>query len=148
MEDDIVSVSKSTQPHKFFEKYLDNDLENLSKELQIRYEKIKSAEVLGVTPTTDFESWQESNSVSTMKWRQYNVFQFHIPEIYNLFLALRDMAKEACEYYDIDFAKQQYMVQGWFNINSNDKGGKLDWHDHGPGGAPFFHGYYLSLIHI
>jgi hypothetical protein len=142
MEDDIVSVSKSTQPHRFFEKYLDNDLESLSKELQIRYEKIKSAEVLGVTPTTDFESWQESNSVSTMKWRQYNVFQFHIPEIYNLFLALKEMAQEACEYYDIDFKKQQYMVQGWFNINSNDKGGKLDWHDHGPGGAPFFHGYY------
>jgi hypothetical protein len=142
MEDDIVSVSKSTQPHRFFEKYLDNDLENLSKELQIRYEKIKSAEVLGVTATTDFESWKESNSVSTMKWRQYNVFQFHIPEVYNLFLALKEMAVEACEYYEIDFKKQQYMVQGWFNINSNDKGGKLDWHDHGPGGAPFFHGYY------
>jgi hypothetical protein len=142
MQDNIVSVSQSIQPHRFFEKHLNNDLENLSKELQIRYEKIKNAEVAGVTPITNFESWQESNSVSTMKWRQYNVFQFHIPEIHSLFLAIRDMAKEACEYYNIDFKKQQYMVQGWFNINSNDKGGKLDWHDHGPGGSPFFHGYY------
>jgi hypothetical protein len=33
------------------------------------------------------------------------------------------------------------MVQGWFNINYT-KSGKLDWHDHGPMGAPNFHGYY------
>ena len=33
------------------------------------------------------------------------------------------------------------MLQGWFNINYTKKG-KLDWHDHGPGGAPYFHGYY------
>jgi hypothetical protein len=138
----IKSVSTSLQPHKFFERHLDNDLNNLSKELKIRYEKIKSAEVLGVTPTSEHESWQESNSVSTMKWRQYNVFQFHIPEVYNLFLALKEMAKEACEYYDINFEDQKYMVQGWFNINSTSKGGKLDWHDHGPDGAPLFHGYY------
>jgi hypothetical protein len=136
------SVSKSTQPHRFFERYLDNNLDKLSVDLQARYEKIKSAELLGVTPLTEHEYWQESNSVSTMKWRQYNVFQFHTPEIYNLYLAIRDMAKEACDYYEIDFEKQKYMLQGWFNINSKSKGGKLGWHDHGPNGAPDFHGYY------
>ena len=51
------------------------------------------------------------------------------------------MTKEACNYYGIDFYEQQYMIQGWFNINYNKKG-KLDWHDHGPTGAPNFHGYY------
>jgi hypothetical protein len=136
------SISQSRQPHRFFERLLNNNLDSLSEELAIRYEKIKNAQVPGVTPLTDHESWQESNSVSTMKWRQYNVFQFHIPEVYNLFSAIKDMAKEACEHYEIDFEKQQYMVQGWFNINDTSKGGKLDWHDHGPGGAPFFHGYY------
>jgi hypothetical protein len=76
-----------------------------------------------------------------MKWRQYNVFQFHSEGIYNLYSAIREMALEACEYYGVDFKETQYMVQGWFNINHTKKG-KLDWHDHGPWGAPEFHGYY------
>jgi hypothetical protein len=136
------SISTSKQAHKFFERLLDNDLDNMSKELKIRYEKIKNAEVSGVTPLTDYEAWSESNSVSTMKWRQYNVFQFHFPEIHKLYSAIKDMVQEACQYYDLDFEDQQFVMQGWFNINSNEKGGKLDWHDHGPGGAPLFHGYY------
>lgn len=139
---EIRSISTSAQPHKFFEKYLDNDLNKLADDLRLRYEKIQSAELIGVTPVTDYEAWAESNSVSTMKWRQYNVFQFHTTEIYNLYLGIREMAKEACEYYGLNFEEQKYMLQGWFNINSTSKGGKLDWHDHGPTGAPLFHGYY------
>jgi hypothetical protein len=142
MKSPLPSLSKSTQPHKFFERYLTNDLQVLSDDLRLRYEKIKNAEVVGVTPLTEYESWQESKSVSTMKWRQYNVFQFHTPEIYNLGLAIKEMAIEACEHYGLDFKAQQFMMQGWFNINNKKFGGKLDWHDHGPGGAPFFHGYY------
>jgi len=137
----IQSVSKSTQPHKFFERFLNNDLNFLGKELDDRYNKIKNAQVLGVSELKENEMWKQSNSVSTMKWREYNVFQFHIPGIYNLFNAVSEMTKEACLYYNIDFYKQQYMVQGWFNINYA-KNGKLDWHDHGPWGAPHFHGYY------
>lgn len=137
----IPSASESTQPHRFFERILDNDLDILATELQKRYEKIESAEILGVTPLTGNELWKESNSVSTMKWQQYNVFQFHILGIRNLYNALSSMTKEACEYYEIDFEEQKYMVQGWFNINYS-KTGKLDWHDHAPTGAPFFHGYY------
>lgn len=137
----IQSASQSTQPHKFFERMLDNDLNILAEELKKRYEKIESAEVLGVTPLTGNELWKESNSVSTMKWQQYNVFQFHILGIRNLYNALSSMTREACEYYGVDFEEQRYMVQGWFNINYA-KTGKLDWHDHAPTGAPFFHGYY------
>ena len=137
----LQSVSKSAQPHRFFERYLDNDLNSLAVALQDRYAKIEQAKVTGVTPVTDNEIWKSSNSVSTMKWRQYNVFQFHIEEIYNLYLAISDMVKEACEYYEIDFDQQKYMLQGWFNINYAKKG-KLEWHDHGPFGAPNFHGYY------
>lgn len=133
--------SLSKQPHRFFERYLDNDLDLLSASLQDRYEKIKKAEVLGVTPLGEDEFWKTSNSVSTMKWREYNVFQFHIPELHNVFKAVRELTIEACDYYGIDFQKQQYMVQGWFNIN-HAHNGKLDWHDHGPAGAPYFHGYY------
>lgn len=135
------SVSRSTQPHKFFERFLNNDLSKLAEDLKKRYELIENAKIVGVTPVTDHELWKTSNSVSTMKWRQYNVFQFHIPEIYNLYLAISDMVREACEYYDINFEDQKFMMQGWFNINHAGNG-KLDWHEHGYSGAPLFHGYY------
>jgi hypothetical protein len=128
--------------HKFFERTLDNDLQDLAEFLKQKYEKIEAAEVVGVTPVASSgEHWVDSGSVSTVKWRQYNVFQFHHPGIYNIFKNISETVKEACEYYEIDFEKQQYMVQGWFNINTS-KGGKLNWHDHGDGGAPNFHGYY------
>lgn len=135
------SVSKSSQPHKFFERHLNNNLNILAAELQERYKLIEEAKLIGVTPVSSEEHWKSSNSVSTMKWRQYNVFQFHSAGIYELYRAVKSMAVEACDYYNLDFEKQRYMIQGWFNINYTKKG-KLDWHDHGPLGAPNFHGYY------
>jgi hypothetical protein len=128
--------------HKFFERYLSNDLDKLSSELTSRYELITTAKLAGITP--NFRgAWESSGSLSTVKWQEYNVFQFHIPEIHSLYKAISDMVKEACEYYEIDFNDQQYMVQGWFNINHANVG-KLDWHDHAAKGqfAPYFHGYY------
>jgi hypothetical protein len=139
--DGIRSASQSIQPHRFFERFLDNDLQALANELKIRYDLIEQAKVAGVTPVSDQEIWKQSNSVSTMKWRQYNVFQFHIPGIRKLYDAISDMVHEACDYYELDFDAQQYMMQGWFNINYAHNG-KLDWHDHSPQGAPNFHGYY------
>lgn len=132
-----------TKPHKFFERHLNNDLNKLSNFLSDRYEKIERAEIDGVTPlgSAGHEYWVKSGSTSTVKWREYNVFQFHSEEIYNVFKGVKDATKEACEYYDIDFDAQNFMVQGWFNITHKGKG-KLDWHDHGQPGAPNFHGYY------
>ena len=129
--------------HKFFDRYLNNNLEELASELTERYGMIESAKIDGVTPVSNDEVWKSTGSVSTMKWRQYNVFQFHIEGIYNLYQSISDMMKEACEYYDIDFVKSKYMMQGWFNINHS-KNGKLDWHDHSAPGdiAQLFHGYY------
>lgn len=138
---EVKSVSQSKEPHRFFERFLNTDRGILAKELQDRYEKITRAEVLGVTELKEDEAWKSSNSVSTMKWREYNVFQFHLDGLHDLYTSISEMTKEACEYYGIDFAKQRFMIQGWFNINHT-KNGKLDWHDHGPYGAPNFHGYY------
>jgi len=129
------------KPHKFFERYLDNDLEQLVKDLNDRYNKIESLNIKGITPVKEGEPWESSKSISTVKWREYNVFQFYTSEIYDLYLSVRDMVQEACEYYDLDFKNEKFMLQGWFNINYAKKG-KLDWHDHGPHGAPNFHGYY------
>jgi hypothetical protein len=137
----LKSVSQSTQPHRFFEAFLDNDLEKLKTELIDRYEKIRRAEVSGVGDLREDELWKSSNSVSTMKWREYNVFQFHIDGVRKLYNAVSQMVKDACAHYDLDFQKEQFMLQGWFNINEAHNG-KLDWHDHGGSGAPNFHGYY------
>jgi hypothetical protein len=139
------SISKSKQPQKFFERFLDNDLDSLAQELQIRYTLIKAAKIPGVTLLgSGDQAFRDSGSISTMKWRQYNVFQFYIPALYKLYNAIGDMVREACEYYEIDFEEQQFMMQGWFNIN-HASSGKLDWHEHGGDGAPNFHGYY-SII--
>jgi hypothetical protein len=128
------------KPHKFFERYLDNDLDSLSNYLIKQYSDIESGKVPGVS-TKKETNWADSGSLSTMKWKDYNVFQFNNIEIYNVFKAVKDTVLEACEYYGIDFEEQQYMVQGWFNINYNHVG-KLGWHEHGGPWAPYFHGYY------
>jgi hypothetical protein len=138
---EIPGIESSLKPHKFFERFLNNDLDILSQELSERYKKIEQVELEGITPVTKDDFWTESGSVSTVKWREYNVFQFHSVGLFNLYKSISEMAKEACEYYELDFDKEKFMVQGWFNINYNKKG-KLNWHDHGHSGAPNFHGYY------
>jgi hypothetical protein len=137
----LKSVSQSPQPHKFFEVFLDNDLDKLKTELIDRYHRIQRVEVPGVSELGPDEVWKSSNSVSTMKWREYNVFQFHIDGIRSLYNGVSKMVHEACDYYGLDFEKEQFMLQGWFNINEAHNG-KLDWHEHGATGAPNFHGYY------
>lgn len=132
----------TTREHKFFRTEVNNDLLDLSNFLKTCYDLIAKAELRGTAPLgEDDQYWKESGSLSTVKWREYNVFQFYNEGIHNLFKSVSNMTKEACEYYGVNFDEQQYMVQGWFNIN-NRHAGKLDWHDHGPAGAPFFHGYY------
>ena len=61
--DEVKSASRSTQPHKFFERYLNNNLTVLAAELQDRYQKIEEAKVVGVTPVGENELWKSSNSV-------------------------------------------------------------------------------------
>jgi hypothetical protein len=142
VKDAPLGYSTSSKPQVFFERYLENNLDDLAAELEDRYKKIQNAELLGVTKVLpEGEVFLEAGSVSTSKWRQYNVFQFHIPAIHKLFKAVAEMTREACIYYDIDFDSQQYMVQGWFNINEAGSG-ILGWHEHGIEGAPNFHGYY------
>jgi hypothetical protein len=134
---------KNDKPHKFFDKVLDNNLDKMSRFLTKVYKDIEDATLPGVSPigSKEHEIWLETGSSSTVRWNQYNVFQFYTEEIHNVFASLRELVIEACEYYDIDFEKEKFYVQGWFNINDRNVG-KLDWHDHGGPYAPFFHGYY------
>ena len=135
------STSRSSKPQQFFERQIDiNNLEELEKVLHISYDRIKKGELIS-GPKNENTPWDNSGSVTTINWNKYNVFQIYDENIHTLFRAVRDMAQDACEYYELDFIKEQFMVQGWFNINYNHVG-KLDWHEHGGDGAPHFHGYY------
>jgi hypothetical protein len=130
----------------FFTKFLDNDLNKLSQFLLKRYEEIntQSLKNANITKLNDkIDKFVDSKSISTIKYQEYNVFQFYNKEIYNLFLCIRETTKEACKYYKYDYDQEEFMIQGWFNINYS-KLGKLNFHDHGPRGVkgPFFHGYY------
>lgn len=128
--------------HKFFERNLTIDTNRLSKYLLEQYDNIENQKLKGITSLNiEKDLWISSQSRSTIKWQEYNVFQFYNEDLYDLLIAIRETIKEACEYYEINFDKQKYMIQGWFNVNYNNKG-KLDWHDHGDEGAPNFHGYY------
>lgn len=135
------STSKSTKEHKFFERQIDiNNLEDLEVFLLDQYKRIERGEVVK-QKLNDHTPWDDSGSITTMNWNKYNVFQMYDPNIHTLFRAVRDMTKDACDYYELDFTQEQFMVQGWFNVNYNHIG-KLDWHEHGGDGAPYFHGYY------
>lgn len=137
---------ENNKTHKFFERYLNNDLDLLNNYLNSKKEDIKNQYLptinLFKAPKSYFAE-HNPQKVDSM----FNVFQFYNAEIYNLYLSLRDMTKEACEYYGINFEEQKYMIHGWFNSEHGQKEIDLTnvdlYHDHSGGhGAPFFHGYY------
>lgn len=136
---------KNKKPQRFFDRYLNNDLDEVSDRLEIEYKRIENNQMRGVSKideTKDIFGYTKSSS--TMKSREYNAFQMYYPWMHDLYSAVVDMVKEACEYYEIDYNSEQWMVASWFNINSRAKGAKLDWHDHlNPElNVPAFHGYY------
>ena len=68
-------------------------------------------------------------------------------------MGLNKTMKDASEYYEIDFNSQNYVIQGWFNVDYKKGGGNESsvspiihnnhFHDHMDGvGSPVFHGYY------
>ena len=131
-EDYSISLTLTEVLNKIVEKSCDEQLINLIQKEKDLFN--------GKVPNIDYDYAQTIHGVHNFG-DKYNIFQFHNASIHKLFKALRDMTIEACQYYGIDFDSQTYMIQGWFNINYTKKG-KLDWHDHGPIGAPNFHGYY------
>lgn len=149
-----------TKPeHKFFERYLDVDLDSLYDFLIKKESEMLEGKFPGITKEAALESLSghEKDSVTQKLLSQYNIFQLQHPALYDLYVAVRDMAKEACEYYGLDFYKQKYYVQGWVNIeNTFDQTSLMPseeemktqafidrLHDHSGGrGMPDLHGYF------
>lgn len=149
---DFNKNSDAKKPHKFFEKYLDNDLDKLYVYLENLQDAIVNANFLNL-PQEIFQHHNKMQSgAATQTGDFYNIFTFINPAIVKLYDALSEVIKEACDYYEIDRQKQQYMIRGWFNFDYPGKEGINEvspianstfFHDHSGGfGAPAFHGYY------
>jgi hypothetical protein len=133
------ALKMNNAPHKFFEVYPDIDTKIIESYLQ------------GVYQQMCFDGWFGEYSVKNDigmvidVTHKYNIFHYPNKEISTLLSSIRQLTKEACEYYGIDFDKQRYMIHGWFNLwklLSTEKIEDKSWHFHDKVGAPNFHGYY------
>lgn len=141
--------------HKFFEAYLDNDLELIKQYLDKKLDDMLDGKVfdidLSVPPSGNpgwegigDKSWNRYNGVPTQFLSKYNLLKDDFEPFKKLHDALRELTKNACSYYDIDFDKQNYYVMAWFNYDYGyHKYSVKNLHDHNNGlGIPDFHGYY------
>jgi hypothetical protein len=131
----------SKAPHKFFEKYLQNDLSVFSKYLL----KVEKDLFNGDYPKISKEYAKKVKGVHHLG-NKFNVFQCYDKQVHNVFSSIRELLLEACDYYNIDFKSQSYMIQGWFNTDAMVNPPleeSTHYHDHlGGKGIPNFHGYY------
>lgn len=136
--------------HKFFDVFLDNDLHDLHQYLLQKRDDILEEKVFNLSPQ-EKERFSKINGPSTQLASKYNVFNFDHIGIKNLKDGLNKTMKQACEYYEIDFDAEQYIIHGWFNVDYKQDGShsvspierEQYFHDHMDGvGVPVFHGYY------
>jgi hypothetical protein len=154
----MLSTSKTNKEHKFFERFLDNNLDDLYNYLSILYSEIESGKVYSLDTFFDGNSFVEldrkslhpADSISSKTYSNYNIFKFEHQAIRNLGKEIKSMVIEACDYYGIDFDEQNYYLHGWFNLYKNPisknfvetNKDNLGWHEHSGSGMPYFHGYY------
>lgn len=143
--------SARVKPHKFFDTYLDNDLDSLFDYLSIKYDEILSGSIFEASREI-LEPYNRYNGAATHLSQYYNIFNFDNDAIYNLRKALSRLIDEASEYYETGYSSKDYFVHGWFNLDyrSNMRAAGVSplknekhFHDHMEGnGVPDFHGYY------
>lgn len=135
--------------HKFFDKFLDNNLDALFEYLYKKAEELVSGNI-GNVPAEKISKFNIYNGAPTQLGNYYNIFSWENDAIQNLKLGLTDVMHEASEYYGIDYDSENYFINGWFNLDFKSEGVGVSplkhpehYHDHAGGtGAPTFHGYY------
>lgn len=135
--------------HRFFERYLDNSLEDLSEYLTKKQQEILDGSI-GNIPDEVLAKYDIYNGAPTQLGSYYNIFNFDNLDIAKLKQALSEMLLEALSYYSLDYKVDDYFIHGWFNLDY--KSGNVGvsplknenhFHDHmGGTGVPIFHGYY------
>lgn len=140
--------------HKFFERFLDNDLGDIERYLDQKLDDILAGKIFEIDITSNAQGakgwygsngpWTRFNGTSTQMLSKYNLLKDNYEPFQKLHKALKEMTLEACEYYDVDFEEQNYYVMAWFNYDYGvHKYDIADLHDHNHGkGSPHFHGYY------
>ena len=138
------------RPHRFFDRILDNDLNDLHDYLTAKQEELLSGDLVDIEPEI-LAKFNVNNGPSTQLGSRYNIFDFEHAGIRKLADGVRQATVEACDYYEIDFDSMDYRIHGWFNLDHKTEGGtgvnpiknENFFHDHmGGEGAPLFHGYY------
>jgi hypothetical protein len=146
---DTAKLSTSKPSHKFFESYLDNDLEDFYNYLKNLLSSIVDENILNIS-SEELLAFSKETGAPTQLGKHYNIFSFEHEGIQNLQKAIRSMMSEACEYYGID-SDTKFYLNGWFNLDPKTQGlsgvsplkNEAFFHDHmGGQGSPVFHGYY------
>lgn len=140
-----------TKPkHKFFERFLDNDLNNFYDYLVKQQNELLVGNI-GEIPANILDKHSKVSAPTTKLGNFYNIFKFDNQNILSLLNALRSATIEASEYYGFNYDEQHYMINGWYNVDYRvEIAGVVSpikkpshFHDHMNGtGAPVFHGYY------
>lgn len=138
------------QPHKFFEVFLDNDLDDFYTFLLNEEQKMFNGEIKGISKS-DGKKYYEKG-MTTRFSNFYNLFKYDYKQIINLNNALLQLTQTACDYYNINFNEQNYLIKGWFNCDPKDFGENdvpkesfnknMTFQDDNESGIPDFHGYY------
>ncbi len=137
--------------HKFFVRDIDANLESLMSWTIDLDNSIRSGKLELEIPQEMLSIYKDRPSgAGTALLSYYNIFDMGNPDIEKLKNGIKSALLEACEYYGIDYASEEWYVHGWFNRNAKDDMWDVSpidheekWHEHMGGvGAPVFHGYY------
>lgn len=105
-----------------------------NKELLLDCRDIEQFLVLNITdpePIADYGSFTSANH------KKYNLFNFHTPELNNLYKALQSTIIPK-------IPKDHYMIQCWLNVFR--RGQFIDWHAHWPAEHKVIHGDRKSVV--
>ena len=138
---------------KIFDSTLSIDLILLQLYLDKKHDEILSNTLEEENLLTDLlvKKYNKLNNAPTKLNKKYNLFKSNDSQIKEMYLALKNLTKDACSYYGYSFDEQDYMVRAWFNydiksVNNREYSpikNERFFHDHlGGFGAPDFHGYY------
>lgn len=107
--------------HKFFDKFLDNNLEELFNYLYGKAEDLLAGKI-GNIPAEKLSSFNIYNGAPTQLGDYYNIFTWDHSAIQKLKNALGEVMREASEYYGIDYESENYFINGWFNLDFKTEG--------------------------
>jgi hypothetical protein len=138
---------------RIFEKHLDIDLPRFSEYLDTKHDQILSNSVPEKNYLTDLlvKKYNKLNNAPTKLNKKYNIFEFNNKDIQTILYSLKELVRDACIHYGVNFDEQDYRIRGWFNYDIKSANSKefsplkneRFFHDHlGGFGVPDFHGYY------